>query len=169
MHRLQLNNESGSETGELFKIMQLIIFIGIQCAGKSTFFKETFADTHIRINLDMLKTKYREKLLIDACFEAKQPFVIDKTNVTIEERAKYIALARQHRFSVVGYYFASSVDKALKRNERREGKAKVPEKAIKGTYNRLQIPSLAEDFDELFYVKIDEAKGFVLENWKDEI
>lgn len=149
--------------------MQLIIFIGIQGAGKSTFFKENFADTHIRINLDMLRTKHREKLLIDACFEAKQPFVIDKTNATVEERAKYIALARQHRFSVVGYYFASSVDEALERNERREGKAKVPEQAIKGTYNRLQIPRFAEGFDELFYVKTREAKGFVVENRKDEI
>lgn len=149
--------------------MQLIIFIGIQGAGKSTFFKEKFADTHIRINLDMLKTKHREKLLTDACFEAKQPFVIDKTNATIEERAKYIALARTYRFSVVGYYFASSIAEAIERNERREGKAKVPEKAIKGTYNRLQIPTFDEGFDELFYVKIDEAKGFVVENWKNEI
>ncbi len=149
--------------------MQLIIFIGVQGAGKSTFFKENFADTHIRINLDMLKTKHREKLLIDACFEAKQPFVIDKTNATIEERAKYIALARAYRFSVVGYYFASNLSEALERNERREGKAKVPEKAIKGTYNLLQIPSLAEGFDELFYVKTREAKCFVVENWKDEI
>lgn len=149
--------------------MQLIIFIGIQGAGKSTFFKENFADTHIRINLDMLKTKHRENLLVDACFEAKQPFVIDKTNATIEERAKYIALARAYRFSVVGYYFASSVSEAIERNERREGKAKVPEKAIKGTYNRLQIPNLMEGFDELFYVKTGEVKGFVVENWKDEI
>lgn len=147
----------------------MIIFIGIQGAGKSTFFKERFADTHIRINLDMLKTKHREKLLIEACLEAKQPFVIDKTNATIEERTKYIELARANRFSVAGYYFASSVAEAIERNEQREGKAKVPEKAIKGTFNRLKIPSFSEGFDELFYVKIDEIKDFTIENWKDEV
>jgi predicted kinase len=39
--------------------MQLVILIGIQGSGKSSFFKERFVDTHIRINLDMLKTRRR--------------------------------------------------------------------------------------------------------------
>lgn len=149
--------------------MQMIIFVGVQATGKSTFFKEQFFDTHIRVNLDMLKTKQREKLLIEACFEAKQPFVIDKTNATVEERAKHIAAAQEHKFSVTGYYFASNLADVMLRNERREGKARIPEKGIRGTYSRLQIPSLTEGFDELFYVKIDEAKGFVTEKWQNEI
>ena len=148
--------------------MQLIVFTGIQAAGKSTFFKERFFDTHIRINFDMLKTKNREKLLIEACLEAKQPFVIDKTNPTIEGRAKYIALAKQYKFSVAGYYFASSLADAIERNNQREGKAKVPEKGLYATYSRLQIPSLAEGFDQLFCVQINGTKGFVIENWHDE-
>jgi predicted kinase len=149
--------------------MQMVIFVGIQGTGKSTFFKERFFDTHIRINFDMLKTKHREKLLIESCLEAKQPFVIDKTNPTIERRAKYIALAKQYKFSVAGYYFASSLADAVERNNQREGKAKIPEKGLYATYSRLQIPSLTEGFDELFYVKINEIKGFVIENWQDQI
>jgi predicted kinase len=149
--------------------MQMVFFIGIQGAGKSTFFKKYFSDTHIRINLDMLKTKHREKLLIEACLQAKQPFVIDKTNATIEGRAKYIALAKEYKFSIIGYYFASNLTDAIRRNNQREGKAKVPERAIIATYKRLQIPGLAEGFDELFYMRIDETKGFVIENWQDEI
>ncbi|CAN5849475.1 hypothetical protein BH20ACI4_BH20ACI4_32600 [soil metagenome] len=149
--------------------MQMVIFIGIQGAGKSTFFKKYFSDTHIRINLDMLKTKHREKLLIEACLEAKQPFVIDKTNPTIENRAKYIALAKEYKFAVIGYYFASNLADAIERNNKREGKAKIPEKAIHSTFNRLQIPKLPEGFDELFYVKIDSAKVFDVETWKDEV
>jgi predicted kinase len=31
--------------------MQAVIFIGIQATGKSTFFKEMFFTTHIRINI----------------------------------------------------------------------------------------------------------------------
>lgn len=149
--------------------MQMVIFVGIQGTGKSTFFKERFFDTHIRINFDMLKTKHREKLLIEACLEAKQPFVIDKTNPTIEDRAKYIALAKQYKFSIAGYYFASSLADAIERNNQREGKAKIPEKGVYATYSRLQIPSLAEGFDELFYVKINETGGFAVENWQYEI
>ena len=127
--------------------MQMVIFIGIQGAGKSTFFKRYFADTHIRINLDMLRTKHREKLLIEACLEAKQPFVIDKTNAKIEARAKYIALAKQSKFTVVGYYFSSDLAAAIERNNnRRTGNAKIPEKAILSTFNRLQIPNFGGRF-----------------------
>jgi predicted kinase len=149
--------------------MQMVIFIGIQGAGKSTFFKKYFFDTHIRINLDMLKTKHREKLLTEACFEAKQPFVIDKTNATIEQRAKYIALAKKYKFMVAGYYFASDPAAAIERNNRRTGKAKIPEKAIHSTYSRLQIPAFEEGFDELFYVKIDDANNFIVENRQTEV
>lgn len=142
----------------------MVIFIGIQGAGKSTFFKKYFADTHIRINLDMLRTKHREKLLIEACLEAKQSFVIDKTNPTTESRAKYIALAQKYKFAVVSYYFVSDLGAAIECNNRREGKAKIPEKAIQGTFSRLQIPTPAEVFDELSWVKTRETNNFVVEN-----
>lgn len=70
--------------------MEAVIFIGLQAAGKSSFYREKFIDTHIRINLDMLKTRHRETILLNACLEAKQPLVIDNTNPTIEERKRYI-------------------------------------------------------------------------------
>lgn len=34
-----------------------IIFVGIQPSGKSTFYHDRFSNTHLRINLDMLKTR----------------------------------------------------------------------------------------------------------------
>ena len=88
--------------------MEAVVFIGIQGAGKSTFYKRRFVDTHIRINLDMLKTRHREELLVKACLEAKQPFVVDKTNASIEERARYIQAAKASYFRLVGYYFRSN-------------------------------------------------------------
>ena len=39
---------------------ECIIFVGIQGSGKSTFYKENFFKTHVRINLDMLKSRNRE-------------------------------------------------------------------------------------------------------------
>jgi hypothetical protein len=44
----------------------------------------------------------------------------------------------------------------------------VPEKGIRGTFNRLQLPSLGEGFDQLFYVRIDEVSRFIVEEWTDE-
>jgi predicted kinase len=148
--------------------MEAIIFIGIQAVGKSTFYKKYFFNTHIRINLDMLKTRHREKLLIEACIEAKQRYVIDKTNVTVEERARYIKKAQSAGFGVVGYYFRSDLREALRRNSERQPKEHIPVKGILGTHSRLQIPSREEGFDQLHYVQITGPDQFVVEPWKYE-
>jgi predicted kinase len=102
--------------------MEAIIFIGIQATGKSTFFQQRFFATHVRINLDMLKTRNRERILLAACLDARQPFVIDNTNLTRQWRAGYIGQAKDAGFSVTGYYFKSALQAALERNSRRSGK-----------------------------------------------
>ncbi len=148
--------------------MEIIIFIGIQASGKSEFYKYKFYKTHIRINLDMLKTRNREKILVEACFKAKQSFVIDNTNTTIEDRKKYIDMAKEHNFKVIGYYFESIVNKSLVRNKNRFGKEKLPPIAIIKTHSKLQLPSLEEEFDEIFYVKINDNNEFVIEEYNNE-
>ena len=74
--------------------MEAIIFIGIQGAGKSTFFKERFFDTHVRINLDTLRTRRREEILLNACLQSRQPFVVDNTNPLPADRSRYLGPAR---------------------------------------------------------------------------
>lgn len=149
--------------------MEAIIFIGIQATGKSTFYQQQFFATHIRINLDMLKTRNRERILLVACLEAKQPFVIDNTNLTREARAGYISQAKAAGFGVTGYYFKSALQPALERNRQRNGKALIPEKGIIGAYRKLELPSLDEGFDQLFYVEIAEEGQFIVQEWSDEV
>lgn len=146
--------------------MEAVVFVGIQGAGKSSFYKERFFDTHVRINLDMLRTRHRETLLLRACIGMKQPFVVDNTNPTIAERAKYIGAARAAGFRVVGYYFQSVVADCIRRNEGRDAGRRVPARAIGDTARRLELPALAEGFDRLHYVRI-EAGRFVVEEWRD--
>ncbi|MEQ9548531.1 MAG: hypothetical protein RIM23_02765 [Coleofasciculus sp. G3-WIS-01] len=43
--------------------MEAVILIGIQASGKSSFCRDRLYNTHIRINLDMLKTRHREAIL----------------------------------------------------------------------------------------------------------
>ncbi|WP_434130637.1 AAA family ATPase [Methylocaldum sp. GT1BB] len=128
------------------------MFTGIQAAGKSTFFKACFVDTHIRINLDMLRTRHREKLLIDACLQARQPYVVENTNLTREERARYIPSAKRAGFRVIGYAFRVELDEALVRNALRNTRRRVPEKAVRAAFRRWQPPSWEEGFDALFNV-----------------
>ena len=148
--------------------MQAIIFVGIQGSGKSSFYRERFCDTHVRINLDMLRTRHREQLLLRACLEMKQSFVVDNTNPHIEDRARYIPLAKAAGFHVIGYYFETTLDDALRRNAQRPGKARIPEKGIRGVYNRLILPSLEEGFDELYKVGLVEPQAFVVERQGEE-
>ena len=147
--------------------MELILLIGLPASGKSTFCKQRFSDTHIRINLDMLHTRHRENILVEACLIAKQPFVVDNTNITQEDRTSYLSKAKPAFFRVVGYYFQSKASVALYRNSQRVGEQRVPDKAILAMAKRLMLPSYTEGFDQLFYVRIDEHGQFIVEEWQD--
>ncbi|MDH5327098.1 MAG: ATP-binding protein [Gammaproteobacteria bacterium] len=148
--------------------MEGIVFVGIQASGKTTFYKRNYFDTHVRIGLDMLKTRNKETILLNACVSAKQPFVIDNTNPSVVERKKYIIAARDNGFTTKCYYFQSNLKDCLGRNQQRSGKKNIPEIGVKGTYNKLEIPSYGEGFDEMFYVYIKNNELFVKE-WKNEI
>ncbi|HEV8045349.1 MAG TPA: hypothetical protein VGP38_09225 [Rubrobacter sp.] len=44
--------------------MEAVIFAGIQAAGKASFYRERFVDTHLRMNLDMLEIRHRDEILV---------------------------------------------------------------------------------------------------------
>ena len=117
----------------------------------------------------MLRTRNRERVLLAACLEAKQPFVIDNTNLTREARAPYIGQAKAAGFGVTGYYFKSALQAALERNRQRSGKSLIPEKGILGAYRKLELPNFDEGFDQLFYVEIAEGGQFIVIEWSDEV
>jgi predicted kinase len=148
---------------------EAIIFIGIPGSGKSTFFRQNFFDTHVRINLDMLKTRNREKVLVEASLKAKQSFVIDNTNVQKADRERYIPLAKEHGFAVTGYFFRSSLQECLIRNKSRPADKVVPDIGVRGRFAKLEMPSLTEGFDKLFFVRIEDNGEFIVEGWKDEV
>jgi predicted kinase len=147
--------------------MELVLFIGIQATGKSSFYLERFYRTHVRVNLDMLKTRFREQLLVKACVDGKTKFVVDNTNLTRAERGHYITEARQAGFRVVGYFFQSRVSDALQRNSQRTGDQRVPDKAIHGAIGRLELPLRNEGYDQLHFVRLNPDNTFTVEAWKD--
>lgn len=53
--------------------MEAVIFVGLRGAGKTTFYQERLFATHLRLSLDMLKTRHRERRLLQACLDARQP------------------------------------------------------------------------------------------------
>jgi predicted kinase len=128
--------------------MQAVILIGIPGSGKTTFYKDRFADTHVHISLDEVGTRERERLLLKDCLAARRPFVVDNTNVTSADRAVYIAAAKSAGYQVTGFFFPTEPRTAIARNSSRGGK-KVPVPAILRAYKRLEKPTREEGFDEL--------------------
>ncbi|HXJ60491.1 MAG TPA: AAA family ATPase [Verrucomicrobiae bacterium] len=148
--------------------MELVLFIGIPATGKARFYRERLFRTHVRVSFDMLKSKNREQLLVSACLNGETAFVVDHTNLTREERARYINPARTARFAVHGYFFQSNVSEALARNASREVSERISEFAIRGARGRLEMPSLNEGFNRLHFVRLDARDQFVVEPWKED-
>lgn len=130
--------------------MEIVILTGIQGSGKSTFYQANFADTHVRINLDMLKTRSKERILVAACFAMQQKFVVDNVNPTKKDRQVYIAWAKVHKYKVIGYYFDVSLEECIQRNLTR--KKPIPVIGIRATNNKLQIPEMNEGYHQIHYV-----------------
>ncbi|WP_028981909.1 AAA family ATPase [Sporocytophaga myxococcoides] len=148
--------------------MEAVIFCGIQASGKSTFFKDKFFKTHVRISMDLLRTRNRERLFLETCLKTQQPFVVENTNPTRVDREKYISMARERDYKVIGYYFKTNLKDALERNSCRDGKECVPEVGIKATLKKFELPSLDEGFDKLYCVEIINGE-FILKDWSDEV
>ncbi len=148
--------------------MEAIIFIGIQASGKTTFYKNHFFDTHIRISLDLLNTRNKQNKFLQTCFDTQSKFVIDNTNPRKETRKIFIQKSKENKYKIIGYYFSSKIQQAIERNNKRKGKNKIPEIGIKGTFNKLELPTISEGYDELYFVKIENGK-FEITNWKNEI
>ncbi|MFZ4595884.1 MAG: AAA family ATPase [Verrucomicrobiaceae bacterium] len=142
------------------RIPELILLIGIPAAGKSTFAREQLFDTHVRLNLDMLRTRVKEMRLLEACLKSRISCMVDNTNITRAGRARSIPLAKTARFRVTGYCLETSLETALRQNLQRE--RHVPNYAIEARHNDQELPTLEEEFDELHRVQLQDG-GFVVQ------
>jgi len=140
---------------------ELVILVGLQASGKSTFFSERFAATHEHVSKDLFRNNRnrnrRQGQLVEAALRSGRPVVVDNTNPTVEDRRPLIEIGRRFGARVVGYHFDSGVRECLARNAGREGRARVPDVAIFATAKRLVPPSHEEGFDELYRVRLEGA------------
>jgi len=142
--------------------MECVILIGLPASGKSTFFRERFAGTHDHVSKDLLRhntrPERRQEQLIGESLASGRSVVIDNTNPSVAVRASLIAAARRHGAEVVGYFFVTEAGDALRRNRAREGRDRVPDVAIFTVRKRLEPPTVAEGFDRLYVVRMNEAE-----------
>jgi predicted kinase len=131
--------------------MEAIVLCGVQASGKTTLYRDRFLATHVRISMDLLRTRARETAFLTLCLETHQPLVVDNTNPTPAERRRYVEPARAAGFRVIGYLVEVDPSVALARNAERAGRARIPHGGVAGTMRRFIRPSLEEGFDELWH------------------
>lgn len=84
---------------------ELIIFVGAQGTGKSTFAKTHYKD-FIIINQDTLKTKQKVMKVLEESLKTSRSIVIDSTNPSLENHRKPLyAFAEKYDYNVNIVYF----------------------------------------------------------------
>lgn len=140
--------------------MELIIFVGLPGSGKTSFYEQHYKTTHRHVSKDLLPgssdKKKRQDHLLKTYLEQNESIVVDNTNPTIEERARIVELGKLYGARIVGYFFQASVGECIARNEKREGKKRVPKVAIFTAAKRLKAPTYGEGFDQLYTVQAGE-------------
>lgn len=132
---------------------ELIIFVGIPGSGKSTYYRQHLAATHVHVSKDLMPNardrETRQRALIEKALSEGKSVVIDNTSPTAALRAPLIEIGRRYGARVIACYFDVPVRTAIARNASREGKARVPNVAIFTTLKKLAPPTMAEGFDEI--------------------
>ena len=140
-----------------------MILIGVPGAGKTTFYQERFASTHVRISLDEVTSRSKLEAKVNDCIAAKNSFVVDNTNVRRQDREWFVRTARSAGYRVVGYVFRLELRAAIKRNSLRKGKQVIPVPALIRIWKGMEQPDLKEAFGELSTVNIQKDGTYTIE------
>jgi hypothetical protein len=152
--------------------VDVVILIGLQASGKTTFYRHRLAADHVHVSKDAFPNarnrQRRQMRLIHDALAAGRSVAVDNTNPSPEEWQPIIAAAREHAARVVGYWFPPDVTVSMSRNSARPGKTRVPDVGVYATLTRLRRPRLVDGFDELHVVESDGTGGFTIRPLDEE-
>jgi len=138
-------------------MLEIVVLVGLQASGKSTWARDRFAATHVIVSKDAFpnaKNKARRQAReIDAALAVRSSVVVDNTNVRVADRAPIVAAALARGARCVAYVFDDSFEACVRRNALREGRACVPEVALRATAKVRVDPTRDEGFDEILWVR----------------
>ena len=102
--------------------MEAVILCGVQGAGKTTLYRDRFLETHVRVAMDLLRTRAREEAFVRLCLRAA-PAVRRRRHQPDPGRPPSLRRAgARGGFKVVGYVVEIADAQALARNAARSGR-----------------------------------------------
>ena len=141
--------------------MEAVILCGVQGSGKTTLYRDLYLETHARVSLDLLRTRHRERAFLAVCLDTKMPFVVDNTNPTVAERARYVVPAREAGFRLTAILVEVDHATAAARNAARD--RVVRPAGLRDVARRLIRPTPEEGFDELLHATTGPDGGWRIE------
>jgi predicted kinase len=150
----------------------LVVLVGLQASGKTTFYRRHLAASHAHVSKDnwpnASRKERRQIRLVGELLGAGRAVAVDNTNPGPEERRPLVDLARAHGAVAIAVCFDSATESSLARNELRRGRARVPEVAIRSVARRLQPPAVHEGFDRRYRVRIAGPDELEVTEWPDD-
>jgi predicted kinase len=131
--------------------------VGLQGSGKSTWVREHLAASCAVISKDhwpnARRREARQRRVVAELLAEGRSVVVDNTNPAPEDRAALVELARAAGVPVRAVWVDTPLDTCLRRNDAREGRARVPLVGVLATRARLVPPSPVEGFE-----RVDEVR-----------
>eukprot|EP00331_Platyophrya_macrostoma_P032117 CAMPEP_0176443550 /NCGR_PEP_ID=MMETSP0127-20121128/22504_1 /TAXON_ID=938130 /ORGANISM="Platyophrya macrostoma, Strain WH" /LENGTH=610 /DNA_ID=CAMNT_0017828829 /DNA_START=72 /DNA_END=1904 /DNA_ORIENTATION=- len=135
---------------------EMVIFCGFPGCGKSTFFQRFFSNAgYQHVNRDTLKTPEKCVAAATAALAQKRSVVIDNTNPSPEDRAKYISVAKKANVPVRCFVFLHDSALANHMNILRARlgiTARVSSIAYNMFKSKFQAPTVEEGFTEVISI-----------------
>lgn len=132
---------------------EVVVLVGLPGAGKTTFYRERFAESHVHVSRDHFRKHAnpakRQATLIREALRLGRSVVVDNTNPTRADRAAIVEIAREFGARAVAYVFTTPLEECLIRNRKRQGEERVPDVAIYTKAKRFEPVTADEGFAEI--------------------
>jgi len=148
----------------------VVLAIGLPGSGKSSWFKR---NNIVPLSSDMLRSllfdDVREQRFQDLVFSnmrsmlkarliARRPTnYVDATNLTPQERAHWIKLAKDYNYEVQAVFFDVPLEVCIERHQRRD--RVVPEDIMRRMAGKMKAPSFEEGFTKITVVRVKKKEG----------
>jgi predicted kinase len=136
---------------------ELVVMVGLQGCGKSTWVQQHLAATHAVVSKDhwpnARNKQARQLRVVAEHLAAGRSVVVDNTNPRVEDREGVLALAAAAHVPARAVWLDVPLRTCLDRNEAREGRARVPMVGILSTRKRLVPPTTDEGFTRVDLVR----------------